>query len=118
MTRKAVMQDGVRQPRARKSATVRKPRAKKASKPPAPTSSCWTANDWIRVMVGIPASLGFLAFVLVVLWFVYARIIDPTLLGTFAQKAAQAGFSGNGMLGLGALIVVVLVAVLRAGRLA
>ena len=76
----------------------------------------WSANDCIRLSIAIPAMVVFILFISAVLWCVYTGRIDPASLGAFTEKAPHTGFSGNGLLGIGFLIVMVLVAVIWSGR--
>ena len=89
---------------------------RRPAEPVARPAGRWSANDCIRLSVAIPAVVALVLFVAATLLCVYKEIIDPASLGAFTEKAARAGFSGNGLLGVGALIVIVLLAVLWSGR--
>jgi hypothetical protein len=89
---------------------------RKLVRPVVPPPSRWSANDCIRLSVAIPAITAFVLFISAILWCIYKGIIDPGSLGNFTEKAARAGFSGNGLLGVGLLIVIVLLNVLWSGK--
>jgi len=75
-----------------------------------------TVGEFVLLCVAVPTSVAFFIFITTTLWFVDKRLVDPSSLGDFVQKGVRAGFTGNGLLGVGLLIVIVLLAVLWFGR--
>jgi hypothetical protein len=98
---------GQRQPKNRRA---------RLTEPVSRPSNRWTANDCIRLSVAIPTVCTLVLFVTAVLWCVCTGRIDPASLGAFTETTARAGFTGTGLLGVGALIVTVILAVLWSGR--